>query len=105
MNSSSVKLNYSPQFFLKSFLDLTKARLAISVVFSSVVGYLLAVDSFDFYTLTLLSIGGYCMVGASNSFNQIIERDLDKLMKRTQNRPLPKNEITPKLALFLAIAS
>lgn len=103
MNSSSVKLNYSPQFFLKSFLDLTKARLAISVVFSSIVGYLLAVDSFDFYTLTLLLIGGYCMVGASNSFNQIIERDIDALMDRTKNRPIPSNKISVNTAFYISV--
>ena len=103
MNSSSVKLNYSPQFFLKSFLDLTKARLAISVVFSSIVGYLLAVDSFDFYTLILLSIGGYCMVGASNSFNQIIERDIDALMDRTKNRPIPSNKISVNTAFYISV--
>ena len=103
MNSSSVKLNYSPKFFLKSFLDLTKARLAISVVFSSIVGYLLAVDSFDFYTLTLLSIGGYCMVGASNSFNQIIERDIDALMDRTKNRPIPSNKISVNTAFYISV--
>jgi len=103
MNSSSVKLNYSPQFFLKSFLDLTKARLAISVVFSSIVGYLLAADSFDIYTLTLLSIGGYCMVGASNSFNQIIERDIDALMDRTKNRPIPSNKISVNTAFYISI--
>ena len=103
MNSSSVKLNYSLQFFLKSFLDLTKARLAISVVFSSIVGYLLAVDSFDFYTLILLSIGGYCMVGASNSFNQIIERDIDALMDRTKNRPIPSNKISVNTAFYISI--
>jgi protoheme IX farnesyltransferase len=103
MNSSSVKLNYSPQFFLKSFLDLTKARLAISVVFSSIVGYLLAADSFDIYTLTLLSIGGYCMVGASNSFNQIIERDIDALMDRTKNRPIPSNKISVNTAFYISV--
>ena len=103
MNSSSVKLNYSPQFFLKSFLDLTKARLAISVVFSSIVGYFFAVDSFDFYTLTLLSIGGYCMVGSSNSFNQIIEKDIDALMDRTKNRPIPSNKISVNTAFYISV--
>ena len=102
MNSSSVKLNYSPQFFFKSFLDLTKARLAISVVFSSLVGYLLAVDSFDLYTLILLSIGGYCMVGASNSFNQIIEKDIDALMDRTKNRPIPSKKMTVNTAFYIS---
>ena len=47
MNSSSASLDNKSKFFLKTFVDLTKARLAVSVVFSSVVGYLLAVESFD----------------------------------------------------------
>ena len=93
MNSSSASLDNKSIFFLKTFVDLTKARLAVSVVFSSVVGYLLAVESFDLNTLVLLAIGGYCMVGASNSFNQIIERDIDALMDRTKNRPILKQYI------------
>ena len=96
MNSSSVSLDNSLLFFSKSFFELTKARLAISVVFSSLVGYLLAVDSFDLYTLVLLSVGGYCMVGASNSFNQIIEKDIDVLMDRTKNRPIPSKKMSVK---------
>ncbi|MDB9976947.1 UbiA family prenyltransferase, partial [Flavobacteriaceae bacterium] len=103
MNSSSVSLNTSFLFFSKSFFELTKARLAISVVFSSVVGYLLAVDSFDLYTLILLSIGGYCMVGASNSFNQIIEKDIDVLMDRTKNRPIPSKKMSVSTAFYISI--
>ena len=71
----------------KIFISLTKARLALSVVFSSIAGYFLAVDAVDFNELTLLVIGGYSIVGASNSFNQIIEKDKDELMDRTKNRP------------------
>ena len=103
MNSSSVSLDNSLLFFSKSFFELTKARLAISVVFSSVVGYLLAVDSFDLYTLVLLSIGGYCMVGASNSFNQIIEKDIDVLMDRTKNRPIPSKKMSVNTAFYISI--
>tara|TARA_B110000881_G_scaffold176979_1_gene161993 strand:+ start:324 stop:1229 length:906 start_codon:yes stop_codon:yes gene_type:complete len=103
MNSSSVSLNTSFLFFSKSFFELTKARLAISVVFSSIVGYLLAVDSFDLYTLILLSIGGYCMVGASNSFNQIIEKDIDVLMDRTKNRPIPSKKMSVSTAFYISI--
>ena len=57
--------------------QLTKFGLSLSVVFSSVAGYLLAADVIDFKVLLLLSIGGYCMVGASNAFNQIIEKEPD----------------------------
>ena len=62
-------------------------RLAISVVFSSMAGYLLGAYTLDWLTILLLAVGGYLMVGASNAYNQIIERDLDVLMDRTKNRP------------------
>jgi len=50
-----------------------------------------------------LSVGGYCMVGASNAFNQVIEKDLDILMDRTKNRPVPAGRMTSKSALLIAI--
>ena len=87
----------------KIFISLTKARLAISVVFSSIAGYFLAVDTVDFNELILLVIGGYSIVGASNSFNQIIEKDKDVLMDRTKNRPLPAKEITTQNAFWVSV--
>ena len=85
--------------------ELTKFRLTLSVVFSSFISYFLGATEVNYIQLFYLISGGILIVSSSNIFNQIIERDLDKLMIRTQNRPLPKNEITPKLALFLAIVS
>jgi protoheme IX farnesyltransferase len=85
------------------FKELTKVGLSLSVVFSSVAGYLLAVDTVNYTILFLLTIGGYLMVGASNAFNQIIEKDTDALMKRTQNRPLPTGRMSVNLALTIAI--
>ena len=85
--------------------ELTKFRLTLSVVFSSFISYFLGATEVNYIQLFYLVSGGILIVSSSNIFNQIIEKDLDKLMKRTQNRPLPKKEITPKLALFLAIAS
>ena len=85
--------------------ELTKFRLTLSVVFSSFISYFLGATEVNYIQLFYLISGGILIVSSSNIFNQIIERDLDKLMKRTQNRPLPKNEITPRAALFLAIFS
>ncbi len=85
------------------FKEITKARLAVSVVFSSLAGYLLAPTSFSLFSLLLLAFGGYCMVGASNAFNQIIERDLDALMNRTKNRPIPSGRMSVNKALSIAI--
>ena len=87
----------------KIFTSLTKARLALSVVFSSIAGYFLAVDVVDFNELILLVVGGYSIVGASNSFNQLIEKDKDALMDRTKNRPLPAKEITTQNAFWISV--
>lgn len=77
-------------------------RLALSVVFSSVAGYLLGVETVDYTTLLLLALGGYFMVGASNAYNQIIEKDLDVLMDRTKNRPIPAGRMTVQTAFIIA---
>jgi heme o synthase len=87
------------------FIAITKARLAISVVFSSLAGYLLGVYDFNashLNVLIMLAIGGYCMVGASNAFNQIIEKDLDALMNRTKNRPIPAGRMSVNKAFIIA---
>lgn len=89
--------------FISDFKELTKVRLSLSVVFSSIAGYLLAIEIIDFFTLFLLSFGGFFMVGASNAFNQVIEKDTDALMKRTMNRPLPTGRMSVKMALIIAI--
>jgi len=91
-----------PLSIIKNFTEITKMRLSVSVVFSSVAGYLLAAETIDFYILLLLCLGGYCMVGASNVFNQIVERDLDGLMDRTKNRPLPARRMGVTSAFILA---
>jgi protoheme IX farnesyltransferase len=88
---------------LDDLKQLTKFGLSLSVVFSSIAGYLLAVDVVDFKILLLLSIGGYCMVGASNAFNQIIERVPDAVMKRTMDRPVPTGRISVNLAMLIAV--
>lgn len=101
----SLSVTYSPSIFrsaIQVFLDITKFRLSISVLFSSIAGYLLGATSIDFFVLFLLCVGGYAMVGASNVFNQIVERDLDALMERTKNRPLPAGKIGVRSAFVLA---
>lgn len=77
-------------------------RLAISVVFSSIAGYFLGAEVIDFVTVLLLAIGGYLMVGASNAYNQIIEKDLDSLMDRTKNRPIPAGRMSVNTAFIIA---
>ena len=99
----------APSFSFKQiaidFAAITKAGLAVSVVFSSIAGYLLGVVDFNelrISTLLMLVVGGYCMVGASNAFNQVIEKDLDALMDRTKNRPVASGRMSTNHALFVA---
>ncbi len=87
---------------ISDFKEITKMRLSLSVVFSSLAGYLLGVETVDYKTLILLAFGGYFMVGASNAFNQIIEKDLDALMKRTKNRPIPSGRMSVNTAFVIA---
>ncbi|WP_109435912.1 heme o synthase [Aquimarina sp. AU119] len=99
---SVTQVNTAKLSVVQDFKEITKMRLALSVVFSSVAGYLLGVETLSWSTLLLLAIGGYFMVGASNAFNQIIERDLDKLMDRTKNRPVPSGRMSVNTAFAIA---
>jgi len=74
---------------LSDYAALMKLRLGALVVFSAVIGFLFGIQgSYSFTSILWLIIGGVLVTGASNAINQIIERDIDKLMTRTQNRPL-----------------
>jgi protoheme IX farnesyltransferase len=64
---------------------------------------LIAFEVFSLYTLILLVLGGFFVVGASNGFNQIIERNRDALMTRTLNRPLPIGSLNVNQAIFVCI--
>jgi len=86
------------------FKQLTKVGLSLSVVFSSVAGYLLAAQTIDYKTVILLAVGGYCVVGASNAFNQIIEKEPDAIMTRTKNRPIPAGRMSVNVAMIIAIS-
>ena len=77
----------------KAYISFTKFRLSALVVISALSGYLFAGGK-DGLEITYLLVGGLLVTAASNGSNQIWERDLDKLMKRTQSRPLPQNAMS-----------
>ena len=88
---------------IKDIAALYKLRLGFFVVMSSVLGWFMGVGSIDIKTMLLLTVGGYLLTGASNGLNQIFERDIDALMERTKDRPLPAGRMTIKQALFWSI--
>ena len=91
------------QRVLSDYKQLAKVGLSLSVVFSAIAGYLLAVEIINYQVLFLLGLGGFLMVAASNAFNQVIEKDTDALMKRTMNRPLPTGRMSKTSAFIFAI--
>ncbi|RRN77968.1 protoheme IX farnesyltransferase [Pseudoxanthomonas sp. SGD-10] len=89
--------------FVKDFKNLVKLRLTLLVVFSASITYLIgqriqiergAIDSINWKNWLILIVGGFLVTGAANCFNEIIEKDLDKLMSRTKDRPMPAGRMT-----------
>ncbi len=88
---------------ISDYAMLAKFRLSFLVVFSAVIGYVFAVGvNYNLTHILFLSLGGMLVTGASNAINQIIERDIDKLMTRTKNRPLPTERMTMPEAVISA---
>ncbi|MBC7653274.1 MAG: protoheme IX farnesyltransferase [Oligoflexus sp.] len=92
--------------FLKDFKNLVKLRLTFLVVFSASISFLIASESqvsIDWWNWVKLIIGGFLVTSSANGFNEIIEKDLDKLMQRTADRPLPSGRMTNGQALVLSL--
>ncbi|MBS1584739.1 MAG: protoheme IX farnesyltransferase [Bacteroidetes bacterium] len=90
---------------VKDYAQLLKPNLSFMVVFSSVVGYLLAPGtSFAWKEVIVLFAGGLLVTGGANTINQILERYSDKLMRRTMNRPMPDGRMgTTEAWIFAAL--
>lgn len=102
-NSTEDNVSYSR---IASFYKLTKFKLSFLVVFSSVITYFTVVDNAKWKHVFALSIGGFLVTAAANGFNQIIERDLDKLMHRTKLRPIPTGNLSSLNAfIFCALCA
>ena len=99
---SAIENKTSLKSLFTDFKQLTKVGLSVSVVFTSITGYLLGAEEVSTTILVLLALGGYLMVGASNAFNQVIEKDTDALMQRTKNRPIPAGRMKSSTALIIA---
>jgi len=87
---------------LRDYATFMKFRLASLVVISAAIAFAAASKELDWVKMGWLVLGGFLVTGSSNGFNQIIERDLDKLMTRTQNRPLPQERMSVAEAMVLA---
>jgi len=88
---------------IKYYGQLLKFRLSASVVFSAIAGYLLGFEKFSVNEFIFLILGGFFVTGSANGFNQILERNYDKLMARTCSRPLPMGNLFINQALLFSI--
>ena len=80
---------------VQDYQQLVKIRLTLLVVFSAAITYMTAAKgAINWLDLTILSIGGFLVVAASNGLNQIIEKNYDILMIRTANRPVATNRMS-----------
>jgi len=95
--------NSNETSLIKEVIRLGKLRLSTSVVFSSVAGYILGFQEFNWVHFLLLIIGGITVVAASNALNQMYEKDRDALMNRTKNRPLPLGTMSMRQAWITSI--
>jgi protoheme IX farnesyltransferase len=88
---------------LSDYAQFIKLRLSSLVVFSAAISFLIgSAGQVNWVKLVWLVVGGFLVTGASNGFNQVIEIDLDRLMNRTQNRPLPQHRMSVSEAMILA---
>lgn len=88
----------------KAYYELLKPRLSFLVAFSCAFGYALATKgSIELLTIAMLTLGGFLLSGASVCINQIIEKDLDGIMTRTMNRPLPTGRVSVQEATWFAL--
>ena len=102
-NSVNINVQLTMAQKVKAFVELMKMRLSLLVAFSSAFGYTLAVGGrVDWMQLSALFVGGWLVSGASCTVNQVLEKDYDKLMKRTQTRPLPTERLSNSESLWFA---
>jgi heme o synthase len=81
---------------------LVKFKLSLTVVFSALMAYSIVCDDFRWSNLFLLFLGGFLVTGASNALNQVLEKDLDVQMVRTQNRPIASGRMSSTIGVLSA---
>ena len=85
------------------FLQLTKPKLLMLVMMTTLTGILLASEEIDFIKALLGMMGLAMVVGGANTVNAFMERGIDGQMKRTGERPLPTGRLSPKEALYFGV--
>ncbi len=90
---------------IKLFFEITKFRLSLLVALSSVFGFFISSSKVDINEVFILLVGGYLISSSSVINNQILEKDLDKMMYRTNKRPIPTGRISVYKSVIMSIFS
>lgn len=101
-NINTVETPITAMSKIRDYAQFVKLRLASLVVMSAAISFVIGSQEVNWGKMLLLILGGFLVTGASNGFNQIIEKNLDKLMDRTQNRPLPQERMSVNESFILA---
>lgn len=95
---------YSAASSLMNYMDLTKPRLTLLAVLTTLLGFYMGSWSVMDFGLLWVTLAGAALVGfGANTLNQYLERETDAKMKRTQNRPLPTGRLHPEQALTFGV--
>ena len=98
----TISQNLTLKTRIKDIGMLFKLKLSVIVVLSATLGYFMGADRSQLGELTLLIVGGLLLTGASNGFNQVWERNIDAVMDRTKNRPIPAERMSVTAALIIS---
>lgn len=103
-NSTEMVVDNNMMVKVKAFAQLMKFRLSFLVAFSGVIAYILgAGQTINYSSLVVFTIGGFLVTASANIINQVLEVEYDKLMIRTQNRPLPTGVLTKREAIIFCV--
>lgn len=102
---STVRYHQSAWQVVQDYIQLTKPRIIILLLITTVMGMVMAAKGHVNSSLLVITlVSGICAAGAANTMNCIYDRDIDFLMERTRHRPLPSGRIQPHHALLFAIS-
>jgi heme o synthase len=90
---------------LRAYLELTKPRIIELLLTTTLPSMIVAAGGWPGWWLAAATlIGGTLSAAGANTINQVIDADIDRIMRRTRGRPIPSGRVTPERALVFGIA-